>query len=93
MLIITMGEMIIAPIIQTLIADISPENMRGRYMAAYHLGWGIAVALGPLATGIIMDNFNPNWVWYAGGTICFFVAIGYLILKNRIGNKFSPKSQ
>jgi MFS family permease len=92
MLIITIGEMIIAPIIQTLIAQISPENMRGRYMASYHLGWGIAVAVGPLAAGFIIDNYNPNWVWYAGGIICLCVAVGYFILNGRVGQKIKPHS-
>jgi MFS family permease len=92
MLIITIGEMVIAPIIQTLIAQISPENMRGRYMASYHLGWGIAVAVGPLAAGFIIDNYNPNWVWYAGGIICLCVAVGYFILNGRVGQKIKPHS-
>lgn len=87
MVIITIGEMVIAPIVQTLVANISPEDMRGRYMAAYQLGWGIAVAVGPFAAGIVIDNYNPNWVWYAGGIICSLVAMGYFILKKRIGDR------
>jgi MFS family permease len=92
MVIITIGEMIIAPIVQTMVAKLAPEDMRGRYMDAYHLGWGIASAVGPLAAGIIIDNYNPNWVWYAGGIICSMVALGYFILKTRIGERFQPLS-
>jgi MFS family permease len=92
MVIITIGEMVIAPVVQTLIANISPEDMRGRYMAAYLLGWGIAVAVGPFAAGVVIDNYNPNWVWFAGGIICTAVSVGYLILKTRIGNRLSPTS-
>jgi MFS family permease len=88
MVIITIGEMVIAPIAQTLIASIAPEDMRGRYMAAYHLGWGIAASVGPLGAGVIVDNYNPNWVWYVGGIICSMVALGYLILKTHVGEKF-----
>jgi MFS family permease len=88
MVIITIWEMVIAPIVQTLIANIAPEDMRGRYMAAYHLGWGIAASVGPLAAGIIIDNYNPNWVWYAGGIICSMVALGYYVLKTRVGERF-----
>jgi len=92
MVIITIGEMIIAPIVQTMVANLAPEDMRGRYMAAYHLGWGIASTVGPLAAGIVIDNYNPNWVWYAGGIICSMVALGYLILKTRVGERFQPLS-
>ena len=90
MVIITIGEMIIAPIVQTMVANLAPEDMRGRYMAAYRLGWGIASAVGPLAAGIVIDNYNPNWVWYAGGIICSMVALGYFILKTRVGERFQP---
>lgn len=90
MVILTIGEMFIAPIIQTLIANIAPEDMRGRYMATFHIGWGIAAAIGPLTAGVVLDNYNPNWIWYAGGIICSFVAIGYFVLKLRIGDRFKP---
>jgi MFS family permease len=83
MVIITIGEMVIAPIVQTIITDIAPEDMRGRYMAAFHVSWGIAAAVGSLAAGIIIDNYNPNWVWYAGGIICVITALGYLGLKSK----------
>ncbi len=88
MAIITVGEMIIAPVAQTLIADIAPVHMRGRYMAAFQISWGLASSLGPLGAGLIMDNYNPNWVWYAGGIICLIVAAGYITLRGQIGQRF-----
>ena len=82
MVIITIGEMIIAPIIQTIVANIAPEDMRARYSAVFHLGWGVASAVGPLAAGIILDNYNPDLVWIAGGIICMLVAGGYLMMRS-----------
>jgi len=81
MVIITLGEMISSPILQAVIAALSPRDMRGRYMAVFNLSHEAAHAIGPLAAGIIMDNYDPNWVWYAGGIICTISAIGYLILR------------
>ncbi|NMC46035.1 MAG: MFS transporter [Chloroflexi bacterium] len=80
MVIITIGEMVSSPILQSIVARIAPENMRGRYMAVFNLSFGTAQAIGPLAAGIIMDNYNPNWVWYAGGIICTISALGYLAM-------------
>lgn len=80
MVIITIGEMLVTPTAQSLVAHLAPEDMRGRYMALYGLSWILPNALGPLAAGIIMDNYNPDWVWYAGGLISIAVAIGYLAL-------------
>ena len=81
MAIITIGEMISSPILQTIIARLAPEQMRGRYMAVFNLSFGAANAVGPLAAGIIMDNYNPNWVWYIGGIICSVSAVGYLLMQ------------
>jgi MFS family permease len=81
MVIITVGEMISSPIMQSLVARFAPEDMRGRYMAIFNLSYGTANAIGPLAAGIIIDNHDPNLVWYAGGIICTISAFGYLLLQ------------
>jgi len=88
MVILTIGEMVNAPVMQTLVASIAPQDMRGRYLAVFHTGWGVAASIGPLAAGIVLDNYNPDWIWYAGGIICAFVALGYLVLKGRVGHRF-----
>ncbi len=86
-LIITMGEMIVVPTGQALVARFAPEDMRGRYMATYGLAWTIPQAIGPSAAGLIMDNYNPNWVWYIGGVITLIAIFGFLFL-----NRFVPRS-
>ena len=67
MAIITIGEMLWAPISQSIVARLAPEDMRGRYMAFYGFSWAIPFAIGPLLAGLVIDNYDPNWVWYAGG--------------------------
>lgn len=89
MVIITLGEMVIAPVIQSVIANIAPQDMRGRYMAAFQLGRGAASAIGPMLAGIVLDYYDPRWVWYAGGIICCLVAVGYLALWKRAGEQFN----
>ncbi len=76
-----------------MVAYIAPQDMRGRYMAAFQLGRGIASAVGPLAAGIILDYFDPRWVWFAGGIICSMVALGYIALKRRAGEKFTAMTK
>lgn len=94
MAIVTIGEMISSPILQAVIAKLAPENMRGRYMAVFNLSFGAANAVGPLAAGIIMDNYDPNWVWYAGGIICTISAVGYLLMLTPSKKKFAaPEKQ
>ncbi|MDH3943871.1 MAG: MFS transporter [Anaerolineae bacterium] len=98
MVIITIGEMIIAPIAQTLVAKFAPEDMRGRYMAIAGLTvWAIPSALGPLTAGWIMRYYDPRWVWWGGGLLSILVVAGYLwlhtIAGERLGETDAPMQE
>ncbi len=84
MLIITFGEMIVVPTGQALATRFAPEDMRGRYMAAYSLAYALPSAFGPWAAGMILDNYNPNWVWYLGGILCAIAVAGFYALHLRV---------
>ncbi len=89
MLIITCGEMIAIPVSQALVARFAPEDMRGRYMAISGIAWGIPHAIGPWAAGIILDDYNPNWVWYLCGILAAVAVAGYLLLDTRLRSRFA----
>ncbi len=74
---ITIGEMITFPTNKVIAVNFAPEDMRGRYMAVYDLGWTIPAMIGPAAAGLILDNYNPNLVWYIGGLLCMVAAVGF----------------
>lgn len=80
MVIITIGEMVVSPTSNALVASLAPEEMRGRYMAVMGFSWIIPSMIGPLGAGLIMDNFNPNWVWYLCGILGLIATLGYFIL-------------
>jgi MFS family permease len=76
-LLITVGEMIVMPVGQALAARFAPEAMRGRYMAFFGFSWALPGMVGAWAAGVIMDNYNPNWVWYLCGIISAVAVIGF----------------
>lgn len=84
MVIITVGEMFIAPVGQAIVARLAPEEMRGRYMAVFGFSWVIPSAVGPLLAGLVMDNADPRWVWYAAGIIGLIAAGAYYLLEWRV---------
>lgn len=92
MVIITIGEMIIAPISQTIVANFAPEDMRGRYMAVQAFAWVIPVTFGPLGAGFIMDNFDPRLLWFVAGGIGLLDVFGFLLLHLKAGHKFDEKA-
>ena len=89
MLVITVGEMIVMPVSNALVARFAPADMRGRYMAIAGLSWGIPSAVGPLAAGVILDNYNPNLVWYAAGGLAAVAALGFLVLNSAAGARLA----
>ena len=83
MVIITIGEMIVSPVSQALVASFAPEDMRGRYMAVSGFSWGIPFAVGPYLAGLIMDGPNPHLLWYAAGFVGVLSTLGFLALHRR----------
>ena len=84
MAIITIGEMLVSPVGQAIVARLAPEDMRGRYMAVYGFSWVIPAAVGPLLAGIVMDNYNPDWVWYFAGILGVVAAAAYFWMEMRV---------
>ena len=93
--IITIGEMIVMPMSQAIAANFAPEAMRGRYMAVFGLTWAIPSTIGPGAAGYILDNYNPNLLWYIGGLLCGLAVLAYYALHIRLGAKpqFAPAQE
>ncbi|MFN2282567.1 MAG: MFS transporter, partial [Anaerolineales bacterium] len=89
MVIITLGEMLTAPTGQAVVANIAPIDMRGRYMAVFGFSWTIPNAVGPLMAGVVMDNYNPNWVWYGAGIFMLVSAGIFAMLQVRSSARFT----
>ncbi|MCJ7714957.1 MAG: MFS transporter, partial [Anaerolineales bacterium] len=88
MVIITIAEMLVSPVAQAVVAKLAPEAMRGRYMAVYGFSWTIPMAVGPLAAGLIMDNYNPNWVWYGSGIVMLLSSAIFALLQLKVADRF-----
>lgn len=80
MVVITIGEMVVAPFQQSLVASFAPEDMRGRYMAVSGLTWGLAFMIGPYFAGLVLDSSNPDVLWYVSGFIGLLATIGFSVL-------------
>jgi len=87
MAIITIGEMLTAPVGQALIARFAPEDMRGRYMAIAGFSYGIPYAVGPLFAGLILDNTDPRILWWAAGIIGIMAVTMFVWLHGKLQAK------
>ena len=84
MVVSTVGEMIVSPFQQALVAGFAPEEMRGRYMAVSGLSWGISFAIGPYFAGLILDSANPNLLWAICGLFGVMASIGFTLLNRTL---------
>jgi MFS family permease len=80
MVIITIGEMIISPVSQMIVVRLASKDKLGRYMAVHGLSWMIPSLFGIILAGLVIENMDPNWVWYFGGILMLFATAGYLLL-------------
>ena len=80
MIIITIGEMVVSPFQQSLVASFAPEHMRGRYMAVSGLSWSISFTVGPYFAGLILDSANPSLLWAFCGFVGILATLGFIML-------------
>ena len=53
-------------------------------MAVFGYTWGISFAIGPYLAGLVLDNFDPRFLWYAAGIIGALAVMGFLGLYRRM---------
>ena len=80
MIIITIGEMVVSPFQQSLVASFAPEHMRGRYMAVSGLSWSISFTVGPYFAGLLLDSPNPGLLWIFCGLVGILATLGFVVL-------------
>jgi MFS family permease len=78
--ILTFGEMIVIPISQSVSSVLAPEDMRGRYATVFGYAWGLPSLFGPYLAGVVMDQWDPRWLWAICGLLGALGAIGFLTL-------------
>ncbi len=90
MVIMTSGELLLVPTTTTLIANLAPQDMRGRYMSVYGLTWGIASGIGPVLGGFLNDQIAPVSIWY-GGFLIGMIGMGlFFVLAMRQRKTVQP---
>jgi MFS family permease len=74
----TIGEMIQMPSVATLLAELSPAHLRGRYQGVFQLSWGVAGFLAPVLGGWVLQHRGGTPLWAGCFLIGLVVAGGHL---------------
>lgn len=86
----TIGEMIYGPVTGAYVANMAPEQYRGRYNGMWVLMWSIGMLLGP-SLGTLVFERNPSLLW----TLCGVVGVagaGLALVKPRGETKATKSS-
>jgi len=59
----TIGEMLFMPTSGVLVVELAPERLRGRYLAASSVTWGIAWGLSSWLGGFVLGTPHPGLLW------------------------------
>jgi MFS family permease len=75
----TLGEMLQSPSISTTIAELSPDDMRGRYQGLLSLSWSVAAFAAPVLGGVVRETAGNTALWLGVAAIGFVVALAHLL--------------
>ncbi len=76
----TLGEIINAAVAPTIIADLSPLDLRGLYQGIYGAAWGLSFFVGPLLGSWVFERFSPSGLWFGCAALACLVAASLLAL-------------
>jgi MFS family permease len=97
MFVVTLGEIVTTPPSMNLVANFSPENLRGRYMGVFGIFNSFGWSIGPLVGGVLLDLAagRPRLLWGVIASLTVLAAIGFVDLRRRLDPALdqSPESE
>lgn len=80
----TLGEILFAPINASVVADASPQHLRGRYQGAFGMTWSLAMVVSPAVGPTLIEHTSLATLWATTLLVGLGVAAVYLLVPNRI---------
>jgi predicted MFS family arabinose efflux permease len=78
----TMGEILFSPASISLVADLAPVDVRGRYQGMFAMAFTSAFASAPAVGGYVLAHAGARWLWIDCLVTGLAVAVGFLMLEH-----------
>jgi MFS family permease len=75
----TVGEVVGFPVASTLVANLAPVALRGRYQGAFAMVWGMAMGFSPILGGQVIDRLGAPVLWALCLGVAVAVGAGHLL--------------
>ena len=76
----TLGEIAATSVAPSIIADLSPVELRGLYQGIFGSAWGLSFFIGPLAGGWIFEHLGSDALWITCLVLGLILAVCYLAM-------------
>lgn len=80
----TLGEIIFAPVNASLVAELSPPALRGRYQGAFGLTWSLAAMLAPGCGAWLIQHTSLRTLWLSCFALGLLTAAAYRFGMSRV---------
>ena len=77
MLLVTVGEIMTMPFMNSFWIARTGKNNRGQYAGLYTIAWSTAQALGPIGGSQGAEHWGFRTLWWIVGGLCLLSAIGF----------------
>ncbi|MER6943957.1 MFS transporter [Nonomuraea sp. NPDC000554] len=85
----SVGDIVMVGRAFAIVADLAPEDARGRYLAVYGTSWGAATVAVPVAAAQLLERVGAEGLWGAMAAVCLVLAAAQpgvrRLLRNRAG--------
>lgn len=82
-ILITVGEMLSMPFMNTFWISRSEESNRGEYAGLYTIAWSVAQIIGPMYGAFLIDYGGYSLFWWVMTGICLLTSAGFFIINNQ----------
>lgn len=86
----SIGEILIFPIMATMIANRADEKHIGRYMGVFTLTFSMSMVVAPMTGTFVYDRFGPDFLWTSFAGIGVLVLIGLMLMHILLRQKIKP---
>jgi predicted MFS family arabinose efflux permease len=84
MVVMTMGEILVLPFMNTFWTARSAEHNRGEYAGLYTIAWSIAQTAGPFLASQLAERAGFTVLWWVLGAMSVVTAAGFVWLKRKL---------
>ncbi|MBX7114795.1 MAG: MFS transporter [Myxococcaceae bacterium] len=74
----TIGELLWMPTSASIVADLAPAHLRGRYNGANSWSWSAASLVAPIIGTQVMNQYGSPALWWSALGLCIIAALGHL---------------